>query len=49
MYLRTVKAKGAEGVEFEYIRLVEAYWENGSFQTARCCQFGTQGPAGAPS
>ena len=26
MYLRTVKAKGAEGVEFEYIRLVEAYW-----------------------
>jgi transposase len=29
MYLRTVKAKGAEGVEFEYIRLVEAYWENG--------------------
>src|ERR1700686_4229038 len=29
MYLRTVKAKGAEGIEFEYIRLVEAYWENG--------------------
>jgi len=29
MYLRTVKAKGAEGVEFEYIRLVEAYWEDG--------------------
>ena len=29
MYLRTVKAKGAEGVEFEYIRLVEAYWESG--------------------
>jgi hypothetical protein len=29
MYLRTVKAKGAEGVEFEYIRLVEAHWENG--------------------
>jgi len=29
MYLRTVRAKGAEGVEFEYIRLVEAYWENG--------------------
>jgi hypothetical protein len=22
MYLRTVRAKGAEGVEFEYIRLV---------------------------
>jgi hypothetical protein len=29
MYLRTVRAKGAEGVEFEYICLVEAYWENG--------------------
>src|SRR6516165_12249927 len=29
MYLRTVRAKGAQGVEFEYIRLVEAYWENG--------------------
>src|SRR6478672_12107403 len=29
MYLRTVRAKGAEGVEFEYIRLVEAYWEKG--------------------
>ena len=29
MYLRTVGAKGAEGVELEYIRLVEAYWENG--------------------
>jgi transposase len=29
MYLRTVRAKGAEGIELEYIRLVEAYWENG--------------------
>jgi hypothetical protein len=29
MYLRTVKAKGAQGVEHEYIRLVEAYWEKG--------------------
>jgi hypothetical protein len=29
MYLRTVKAKGTDGVELEYIRLVEAYWENG--------------------
>src|SRR5271168_74647 len=29
MYLRTIKAKGGDGVEFEYIRLVEAYWENG--------------------
>lgn len=29
MYLRTVKAKGAEGVELEYLRLVEAYWDNG--------------------
>jgi transposase len=29
MYLRTVRAKGADGVQLEYIRLVEAYWENG--------------------
>jgi transposase len=29
MYLRTVRAKGAAGIELEYIRLVEAYWENG--------------------
>ena len=29
MHLRTVRAKGAEGVEFEYLRLVEAYWEKG--------------------
>jgi len=29
MYLRTVRAKGADGVELEYVRLVEAYWENG--------------------
>src|SRR5262249_56748408 len=29
MYLCTVRSKGAEGVELEYIRLVEAYWENG--------------------
>jgi transposase len=29
MYLRTVRAKGADGVELEYIRLVEAYWDNG--------------------
>ena len=29
MYLRTVRAKSADGVELEYVRLVEAYWENG--------------------
>ena len=29
MHIRTVKAKGADGVELEYIRLVEAYWEKG--------------------
>jgi len=29
MYLRTVRAKGADGVELEYVRLVEAYWEKG--------------------
>lgn len=29
MYLRTVKARGGAGVQHEYIRLVESYWENG--------------------
>ena len=29
MYLRTVKAKGGKGEIYEYIRLVEAYWEDG--------------------
>src|ERR1700739_2395459 len=29
MYLRTVKAKDKDGVPREYLRLVEAYWENG--------------------
>jgi transposase len=29
MYLRTVKARGGAGKSHEYIRLVEAYWENG--------------------
>jgi transposase len=29
MYLRTVKAKGRKGEFYEYIRLVEAYWEDG--------------------
>jgi transposase len=29
MYLRTVKARGGAGVEHEYLRLVESYWEHG--------------------
>lgn len=29
MYLRTVTAKGPGGARYEYLRLVEAYWENG--------------------
>lgn len=29
MYLRTVSAKGPGGTRYEYLRLVEAYWEKG--------------------
>ena len=29
MFLRTVKARGGSGTTHEYIRLVEAYWEDG--------------------
>jgi len=29
MYLRTVKSRGPGGAEYEYLRLVEAYWEDG--------------------
>jgi hypothetical protein len=49
MYLRTVKAKGAEGVELEYLRLVEAYWDNGRSKQRVVANFGTQGSSGAAS
>jgi hypothetical protein len=49
MYLRTVKAKGADGVEFEYIRLVEAYWENGHSKQRVVANLGRKGYSGAPS
>ena len=49
MYLRTVKAKGAEGVEFEYIRLVEAHWENGRSKQRVIANLVTQGPPCAAS
>jgi transposase len=29
MYLRTVRSRGPGGVPYEYLRLVEAYWEDG--------------------
>ena len=29
MYLRTVKARGGQGSQHEYLRLVECYRENG--------------------
>jgi len=29
MFLRTVKARGGQGVKHEYLRLVESHWENG--------------------
>jgi Transposase len=29
MFLRTVKARGGQGAQYEYLRLVESYWEDG--------------------
>jgi transposase len=29
MFLRTVKARGGHGAQYEYLRLVESYWEDG--------------------
>jgi hypothetical protein len=47
MYLRTVRAKGAEGVELEYIRLVEAYWENGHSKQRVIANLGQGSPCAA--
>ena len=40
MFLRTVKAAGAKGVQHEYIRLVEAYRENGKNKQRLVCSLG---------
>jgi transposase len=40
MYLRTVKAAGGEGVQHEYVRLVEAYREGGKNKQRVVCNLG---------
>src|SRR5712691_5286848 len=40
MFLRTVKAAGGKGVQHEYLRLVEAYRENGKNKQRVVCHLG---------
>jgi transposase len=40
MFLRTVKARGGEGVQHEYVRLVEAYREHGKNKQRIVCNLG---------
>jgi transposase len=40
MFLRTVKARGGEGVQHEYVRLVEAYREGGKNKQRIVCSLG---------
>ena len=40
MFLRTVKAAGGKGVQHEYVRLVEAYRENGRTKQRVVCNLG---------
>jgi len=40
MFLRTVKARGGEGVQHEYVRLVEAYREHGKNKQRVVCNLG---------
>jgi transposase len=40
MFLRTVKARGGEGVQHEYVRLVEAYREHGQNKQRIVCNLG---------
>src|SRR6266508_1687818 len=40
MFLRTVKARGGEGVQHEYVRLVEAYREDGKNKQRVVCNLG---------
>ena len=40
MFLRTVKARGGEGVQHEYVRLVEAYREHGKNKQRVVCHLG---------
>ena len=40
MFLRTVKAAGGKGVQYEYVRLVEAYREHGKNKQRVVCHLG---------
>src|SRR6266536_3283722 len=40
MFLRTVKARGGEGVQHEYVRLVEAYRAHGKNKQRIVCNLG---------
>ena len=40
MFLRTVKAAGGEGVQHEYVRLVENYREHGKTKQRVICNLG---------
>src|SRR3989337_1092037 len=40
MFLRTVKAAGGQGVQHEYVRLVEAYREDGRAKQRVVCNLG---------
>jgi transposase len=40
MFLRTVKARGGQGVQHEYVRLVEAYREHGKNKQRVVCSLG---------
>jgi transposase len=40
MFLRTVKAAGAKGVQHEYVRLVESYRDNGKNKQRLVCSLG---------
>ena len=40
MFLRTVKAAGGKGVQHEYVRLVEAYREDGTTKQRVVCNLG---------
>ncbi len=40
MFLRTVKAAGGQGVQHEYVRLVESYYEKGKSRQRVVCNLG---------
>jgi hypothetical protein len=48
MFLRTVKAAGGKGVQHEYVRLVEAYREEGTTKQRVVCNLGRKDPPRQP-